>query len=113
MKFMLVIIILELPPVPFQSNCALRMPDTADGDAISRWQVLSRACSIYHGKTRRCCMVCLMPQSQVSVSLDMNYTLCTAERSNLYVSTMIYFQNPIPSARSTALGVLDKDARGD
>ena len=40
----LVIIILVIPPVAFQS-----MPGTADGDAISRCQVLNRAGSAHHG----------------------------------------------------------------
>ena len=44
-----IIIILALPPVAFQSNCALSMPGTADGGAISRCQVLSRARSVHHG----------------------------------------------------------------
>ena len=45
----MVIIILVLPPVKFQSNCALPMPGTADGDAVSRCQVLGRAGSVHHG----------------------------------------------------------------
>ena len=45
-----VIIILVLPPgVVCSSNSALPMPDTADGDAVSRCQVLERAGSVHHG----------------------------------------------------------------
>ena len=40
---------LSFPPVAFQSNCALPMPWTADGDAISRCQVSSRGGSVHHG----------------------------------------------------------------
>ena len=40
---------LSFPPVAFQSNCALPMPCTADGDAISRCQVSSRGGSVHHG----------------------------------------------------------------
>ena len=45
----MVIIILVLPPVACLSNRALSMPGTADGDAISHCQILSRAGSIHHG----------------------------------------------------------------
>ena len=41
-------------------NCALPMPGTADGDVVSRCQVLGRAGSVHHGQTSRCCMVCLI-----------------------------------------------------
>ena len=45
-----IIIILVLPPgVVCQSNCALPMPGTADGDVVSRCQVLGRAGSVHHG----------------------------------------------------------------
>ena len=44
-----IIIILVLPPgVVCQSNCALPMPGTADGDVVSRCQVLGRAGSVHH-----------------------------------------------------------------
>ena len=44
------IIILVLPPgVVCPSNCALPMPGTADGDVVSRCQVLGRAGSVHHG----------------------------------------------------------------
>ena len=46
---MLVTIIRVLPPVAFQSKCALQMPGTADGAAVSRCRVLSRAGSVHHG----------------------------------------------------------------
>ena len=39
----IIIMIIVLPPV----KCS--MPDTADGDAISRCEVLSRAGSVHHG----------------------------------------------------------------
>ena len=42
------IIILVLPPVACQSNCALPMAGTSDGDAISRCQVLRREGSVNH-----------------------------------------------------------------
>ena len=46
----LIIIILVLPPgVVCSSNRALPMPGTADGDAVSRCQVLGRAGSVHHG----------------------------------------------------------------
>ena len=45
----MIIIILVLPPVAFQSNCALTMPGTADGYAISHCQVLGRAGGVNHG----------------------------------------------------------------
>ena len=45
-----VIIIIVLPPgVVCLSNRALPMFGTADGDAVSRWQVLGRAGSVHHG----------------------------------------------------------------
>ena len=45
-----IIIILVLPPVASQSSDrALPMPGTADGDAISRCQVLGRAGNVHHG----------------------------------------------------------------
>ena len=45
-----IIIILVLPPgVVCQSNCALPMPGTADGDVVSRCQVLGREGSVHHG----------------------------------------------------------------
>ena len=45
-----VITILVLPPgVVCESNCALPMPGTADGDVVSRCQVLGRAGSVHHG----------------------------------------------------------------
>ena len=51
------------------SNHALPMPGTADGDAVDRYQILGRAGSgSIMGQTSRCCMVCLMPQSHVSVT---------------------------------------------
>ena len=40
---------LSFPPVAFQSNGALPMPCTVDGDAISRCQVSSRGGSVHHG----------------------------------------------------------------
>ena len=44
------IIILVLPPgVVCSSNRALPMLGTADGDAVSRCQVLGRAGSVHHG----------------------------------------------------------------
>ena len=43
------VIIIVLPPVAFQSNGALTMPGTADGDVVSRCQVLSRVGSVHHG----------------------------------------------------------------
>ena len=66
-----IIIIIVLPPVAFQSNRALPMRGTGDGDAISRCKVLSRAGSVH--QTSRCCMVCLMPQSQISGSFEYNH----------------------------------------
>ena len=58
---MVIIIIIVLPPgVVCQSNYVLPRPGTADGE---------QAVSIM-GQTSRCCMVCLMPQSQVSGSLE-------------------------------------------
>ena len=69
-----VIIILVLPPgVVCQSNCVLPMPGTADGDVVSRCQVLGEQAVSLMGQTSRCCMVCLMPQSQVSGSLEKNH----------------------------------------
>ena len=45
-----IIIILVLPPgVVCLSNRALPMLGTADGDAVSRCQVLGRAVSVHHG----------------------------------------------------------------
>ena len=45
-----IIIILVLPPgVACPSNCARQMPGSADGDSISRCQVLGRAGSVHHG----------------------------------------------------------------
>ena len=67
------IIILVLPPgVVCSSNRALPMLGTADGDAVSHCQVMGRACSVHHGADHgsRCCMVCLMPQSHISCSLE-------------------------------------------
>ena len=49
-RFAELIIILVLPPgVVCQSNCVLPMPGTADGDVVSRCQVLGRAGSVHHG----------------------------------------------------------------
>ena len=49
----LIIIILVLPPgVVCSSNRALPMLGTADGDAVSRCQVLGRAGSVHHGADR-------------------------------------------------------------
>ena len=45
----IIIFILVLPPVTFQSNRALPMPGTADVYAISRCQVLGIAGSVHHG----------------------------------------------------------------
>ena len=39
---------LSFPPVACQSDCALPMAGTSDGDAISRCQVLSREGSAHH-----------------------------------------------------------------
>ena len=45
-----IIIIRVLPPgVVCPSICALAMPGTAHGDAVSRCQVLGRAGSVHHG----------------------------------------------------------------
>ena len=48
------------------------MLGTVNGDAVSRCQVMGRAGSVHHGANHgsRCCMVCLMPQSHVSCSLE-------------------------------------------
>ena len=43
------------------------MPDSADCDVISRCKVLGQAAFIM-GQTSRCCIICPMPQSQVSGS---------------------------------------------
>ena len=40
--------LLSFPPVACQSNCALPMAGTSDGDAVSRCQVLSRVGSVHH-----------------------------------------------------------------
>ena len=49
-SYSLIIIILVLPPgVVCLSNRALPMLGTADGDAVSRCQVLGRAGSVHHG----------------------------------------------------------------
>ena len=46
----IIIIIIVLPAVAFQSTYVIPMSGTADGDAISRYHFLSRAgSSIYHG----------------------------------------------------------------
>ena len=39
-------------------NCALPMPGTADGDVVSRCQVLGRAGSVHHGADQ-CVVVCV------------------------------------------------------
>ena len=44
-----VIIIIVLPRESCPLNCALPMPGTADGDVVSRCQVLGRAGSVHHG----------------------------------------------------------------
>ena len=47
--YIIIIILVLTPGVVCQSNCALPMPSTADGDVVSRCQVLGRAGSVHHG----------------------------------------------------------------
>ena len=57
-----VIIILVLPPgVVCSSNRALPMLGTADGDAVSRCQVLGRAGSVHHAGIHLEKDVCALP----------------------------------------------------
>ena len=86
------IIILVLPPgVVCSSNRALPMFGTADGDAVSRCQVLGRAGSV--GQTSRCCMVCLMPQSHVSCSLENpHFNIFTLDRPTCVRNRLSAFQ---------------------
>ena len=84
------VIILVLPPgVVCQSNCALPMPGTADGDVRS-WG--EQAVSIM-GQTSRCCMVCLMPQSQVSGSVENpHFNMLTLDRPTWVRNRLSAFQ---------------------
>ena len=75
-------------------NCALPIPGTADGDVVSRWQALgeSRQCPSWGGQTSRCCMVCLMPQSQVSCSLENpHFNMFTLDRPTCVRSRLSAF----------------------
>ena len=74
-------------------NCALPIPGTADGDVVSRWQALGRADSVHHGgQPCRCCMVCLMPQSQVSCSLENpHFNMFTLDRPTCVRSRLSAF----------------------
>ena len=74
-------------------NCALPIPGTADGDVVSRWQALgeSRPCPSWGG-TSRCCMVCLMPQPQVSCSLENpHFNMFTLDRPTCVRSRLSAF----------------------
>ena len=90
------IIILVLPPgVVCSSNRALPMLGTADGDAVSHCQVSGRACSVHHGADHgsRCCMVCLMPQSHVSCSLEKpHFNIFTLDRPTCVRNRLTAFQ---------------------
>ena len=59
------------PSTSCMPNRVLRMSGTADGDATSHCHrsLVGQAVFIV-GQTSRCCMVCLMPQSQYSASLE-------------------------------------------
>ena len=51
MTVRILIIILVLPPgVVCRSNRAVPVPGTADGDTVSRCQILGRAGSVHHGE---------------------------------------------------------------
>ena len=57
------------------------MPSAADGDAISRCQVLGEQAVSVMGQTSRCCMVSLMSQSQVSCSFENpHFNMLTLDR---------------------------------
>ena len=71
------------------------MPGTADGDVVSRWQALgeSRQCPSWGGQTSRCCMVCLMSQSQVSGSLgNPHFNMFTLDRPTCVRNRLSAFQ---------------------
>ena len=91
-----IIIILVLPPgVVFPSYRAPPplMPGTADGDAVSRCQVLERAGSVHHGQTSRCCTACLTTQSRVSCSLgNQHFNMSTLDRPTWVRNRLSAFQ---------------------
>ena len=69
----------------------LPMLGTADGDAVSRCQVFGRAGSV--GQTSRCCMLCLMPQSHVSCSLENpHFNIFTLDRPTCVRNRLRAFQ---------------------
>ena len=61
--------LLVLPP---DARPSTRAPNDwlSRREAISRCQVPSGKCIVHHGLTSACCMVCLVPQSQVSGSFE-------------------------------------------
>ena len=61
----IIIIIIVLPLVAFQSNCqCLAQPMGMPLAVVSSWV---EQAVLTMGQNSRCCMVCMMPQSQVSV----------------------------------------------
>ena len=77
-----------LKPSPFLSfhqshvkSCPPGVPATADGDVISR--CLVEQAVFIMGQISRCCMVCLMPQSQVSGSFEyLHFNMFILDRQN-------------------------------
>ena len=84
------IIIIVLPlGVVCSSNRALPMLGTADG----RCQVLGEQAVSIMGQTSMCCMVCLMPQSHVSCSLENpHFNIFTLDRLNCVSNRLSAFQ---------------------
>ena len=69
------------------ANPAVPMTDTADGDAVSRCQVLGRAGSVHHGGR------CLMPLSQVSGSFTYTHlSMFTLDRQTCLRNRLSAFQ---------------------
>ena len=53
------------------------MPGIADGDAISRYQVLGEQAVSIMGHTSKCCMVGLILQSHASASFENPHLICS------------------------------------
>ena len=69
------------------------MLGTADGDAVSRCQVLGEQAVSIMGQTSMCCMVCLMPQSHVSCSLENpHFNIFTRDRPTCVRNRLSAFQ---------------------
>ena len=71
----------------------LQMPGTSDGDPISRCRYWVDQAVFIMGQTSRCCLVCLMPQSQVSISFEYpDFDMFTLDRPTCVDNRLSAFQ---------------------